>query len=547
MAKREKANDLIKNSKFVVLDFETTGLSPKNSKVIEIGMVKIEEGKITDTFSSLINPIMPVPYQITLLTGITQNDVKESPIFDEIAYEVLDFIGDATLVAHNAPFDYSFLKSEFNFAGFDVSHLEIICTLKIAKRLLPNLKSKSLGALRKHYGLMHKNIHRALGDAMVTAKIFLKMIEELEDEFGISSSDELIRFQKVPAKTLGTKVIKKSLLEDYSKLPERPGVYLFLDRNGKVIYVGKSKSLKKRVGNYFSSTAGRKEKKIVRIARNIDFIETNTELTALLAETTLIKKYLPENNSLQKKYSNTYFIRVVKSSDYPKIVSAGKFVPNSDDYFGPYSSRDIASTIIDIAGKSFKLRECTEKEFKKKEICYLADIKRCLAPCVNNIKKEYEAELKSVYDFLSGNNSEALSILLSKMKTYSENLQFEKAAEIRDTVQLLLNQINKTSLLNVPINKAECLIKINGSFDDDFILFLDGKIFIKDDKTKEKDYFEEILRGFYAGDIFELNDIQEQDLEYFKIILSWLNSHRSRINIYYLRDFDSPEEIFAKM
>ncbi len=547
MNSEKEKNRLIKESKFVVLDFETTGLSPKTSKVIEIGMVKVEKGKITDTYSSLINPILPVPYQITLLTGISQDDVINAPIFEEIAYQILEFIGDATLVAHNAPFDYSFLKSEFNFAGFDVDNLEIICTLKIAKRLLPHLKSKSLSALRKHYGVMHKNVHRALGDAAVTAKIFLRMIDQLEEEFGITSEQKLIRFQKLPAKSIGAKVMKKSLLEDFTRLPERPGVYLFLDKDKNVIYVGKSKSLKKRVGSYFLSTAESKAKKIVRKAKHIDFIETNTELTALLTETTLIKKYLPERNSQQKRFPQTHFIRIVKSSYYPKITSAGKFIPNSDDYFGPYSNRETAAKMIEIASKAFKIRECTEKEFKKKKICYLADIERCLAPCVKEVKKEYEGELQKVYDFLSGNNSEALQILLEKMKRLSEELKFEKAAEIRDSVQLLLNQILKTSVLSEPVNKAECLIKIEGGVNDDFILFRSGKVFVKNDKTNPKENFDDALRGYYDGEIFLDDDINERDLEYFKIILSWLNTHRSRFTIYYLKDYETPEEIFAKM
>ena len=546
MPKKEN-NILIKDSDFVVLDFETTGLSVKNSKVIEIGMVKIKKGEIVDTYSSFINPILPIPFQITLLTGITQEDIKDAPIFEELSYEILDFIGDATLVAHNAPFDYSFLKAEFKFAGIDISHLQIICTLKLAKRILPNLKSKSLSSLRKHYGILHKNVHRALGDANVTAKIFLRMIEQLEEDFGIKEKEQLLRFQNIPSKSLRTTMIKKSLMDDLSAIPDKPGVYFFIDKNGTVIYVGKAKSLKKRVRSYFLSTADIKTKKVVRLAKHIDFIETNTELTALLAETTFIKKYLPEINSLQKRYPQTYFIRINKSTPYPKLVSAGKFVPNGNDYYGPYTNRETVTKMIDIANKAFKIRECTEKEFKKKRICYLAEIGRCAAPCVNPDKKLYDNELKKVYDFLSGNNSEALKILLTRMKRYSDELQFEKAVELRDTVQLLLNQIQKTSVLSEPINKAECLITIDGANSSDYILFRRGKVFIKDNPTEHSDLFTDVLRGFFEGDIFTNEGITEKDLEYFKIILAWLNTHRSRIHIYYLKDYTSPEEIFAKM
>jgi DNA polymerase-3 subunit epsilon len=283
------------------------------------------------------------------------------------------------------------------------------------------------------------------------------------------------------------------------------------------------------------------------MAKHIDFIETNTELTALLAETTFIKKYLPEINSLQKRYPQTYFVRVNKASPFPKLVSAGKFEPNSDDYYGPYTNRETATKMIDIANKAFKIRECSEKEFKKKQICYLAEIERCTAPCVNPDKTAYEIELNKVYDFLSGNNSEALEILLERMKKYSDELQFEKAAELRDTIQLLLNQIQKTSVLSEPINKAECLIVADGANSSDYLLFRSGKVFIKNNPAEKTDYFDDALKGFFNGDIYNDEDISPKDLEYFKIILGWLNTHRSRIHIYYLKDYSSPEEIFAKM
>ncbi|MBU2492623.1 MAG: GIY-YIG nuclease family protein [Bacteroidetes bacterium] len=543
----ELENISIDEAEYSVFDFETTGTSAKYDKVIEIGIVKIKGNEIVDTYSTYINPGRQIPYYITDITGIKTEDIADAPYFEDIVNNIEDFFGDSILVAHNLQFDQSFLKSELYQIGRDEFKNSNLCTLKIARKLYPELKSKSLGSLVSHFRILHKGIHRALGDARATAEIFLKMMKHLKDDHDIETISDLINFQSVPSSKSSFRIIKKKLVGDFVSLPDSPGVYFFKDAKDKIIYIGKAKSLKKRVKNYFSNTAAKKAKKIVRQASRLGYHKTNSELTALLTEAELIKKHNPQHNTMLKKFSQNYFICAQNSHKYPDVKVVTAFDFDGNDYFGPYTSRETANTLVEIVNKTFMIRECNEKEFVKKRKCYLADIERCIAPCINdNIKKEYNEELIKVYDFLSGNNQNAVDRLLNKMKTLAENKKYEEAAEIRDSVNLILSQLNRSSIIAEPINNANVLVEINDFINKDFILLLEGKVFIKDYLLNEKDYFETALEDYFQGSIHLFQNINSKDLEKIKIAVAWMVKNRNNIKIYYLKDYDSYEDLKMK-
>jgi len=527
-----------------VLDFETTGTSAKSCRAIEIGIVKIQNLKIIDTFRSFINPGRPIPPYITTLTGISTWDVSDAPGFNDIADSITKFIGGSILVAHNMPFDHSFLRMEYTVSDRSIPDNSTLCTLKLARKIYPSLPSKSLGNLAKQFRLMHKNVHRALGDATVTAKLLLKMIGELETEYGISTADELLKFQGTSTGKR-FKMIKKSLVQDLNTLPGAPGVYFFKNKKDEIIYIGKAKSIRKRVNNYFANTAEKKAKNIVRKASKISFERTNTELTALLTEAALIKKVNPPFNSQLKRYSQQYFIKVKLNHKAPNISSTQKFDFNGNDFFGPYNNRETVKALIEIVNRSFKLRECTEKEFAKKKACYLYDIKRCLAPCEAKrvSKKKYESEIDKAYKFLEGNSQPAINSLLNKMKKFAENQKYEEAAEIRDTVNLILNQLSRASILSEPINKANVLLEITEGVRKDYLLFKEGQVFIKNFMPDKTDRFVEALSDYYENTINHFSGISEKDLEQIKITLGWLVKNRNSVKIYYLKNYESKHEL----
>ncbi len=537
-----------KETEFTVIDFETTGLSPKSAKVIEVGLVKVKNLKVADTFSVLINPAQHIPSEITMLTGITNSDVENAPAFEEVAPKISEFIGDSVLVGHNLKFDYSFLESEFRNAELSPPEVHQLCTLKLSRKLLPHLPNKSLGTVKKHLRIRHKNMHRALSDAMVTAKVLIKLIKKLETEFEVKTTSDILSFQSLPKTNKTFRIIKKKLSEDYARLPENPGVYFFQNAKGKIFYIGKAKSLKKRVQNYFSTTAPRKAKKIVRQSSRLGFQTTKSELTALLAEAELIKKHNPPLNTLLKKYSRSYFIKVTRNDKFPVVEISSSFNFDGNDYFGPYSNRNIANDMKEIIDKTFQLRECNDKEFSKSKKCYLADIERCLAPCVlPAIENEYDAELEKVFEYLSGQNQFAVNRLLKKMKSLSDKKRYEEAAVVRDSIENILNHLNRSSILAEPVNRAKVLIEIKDSRETDYLLMLEGKIIIKDYIVSNKTDFDSVLEEYFSGTINLFPDLTEEDLEKMKISLSWLVRNRHKIKIHYLKNFQSKEELMKSL
>ncbi len=538
----------IKDVEYCVLDFETTGTSAYSSRAIEIGIVKVKDLKIEETFSTFINPGREIPYFITQLTGIQNSDVYDAPYFDEIAQKVLDFIGESIIVAHNAPFDLSFLKSELKYAGIDKFQNLSLCTLKLARKMYPELKSKSLGSVVKHLGVTHKNVHRALGDATVTAKILLKMISELTTKNKVKVVSDIINLQHYPVAKDNFRLIKKKLIDDFIKIPNNPGVYLFKNSKDEIIYVGKAKALKDRVKSYFSSSTERKVRKIVRLASKLDYYTTNSELTALLAEAELIKIHNPVCNVQLKKYGQTYFIKVNKRTEFASIELSSKFDFDDNDYFGPYNNQDVTKNIIEIINKTFLIRECNDKEWNKKQECFLAQIDRCIAPCIHaSLKEEYKSELQNVYDFLAGKNQLAINRLLNKMKSLSEKQKYEEAGQIRDLVNLILSQIHKTSIIAEPINLANLLLVINHSDKKDFILLISGKVFVKNDIIPNGDSFNTALEDYFNRTVSLFNTVEKRDLEKVKITLSWLTRNRTNIKVFYLKYYNSKQELFTEV
>lgn len=536
------------SAEYSVIDFETTGVSPLRDRVIEVGIVKVKNGKITDTFSSFVNPQMPIPYYITSLTGITENDVHDAPFFEDIVRQIIEFIGDSVLTAHNMSFDFGFLKNELQRAEYEVPGNPTLCTLKLARKLFPDLPSKSLGKVVKHLKLRHRDVHRGLGDAMATAKVLTKMFGILKEEHGLETVSDLISFQGTPAAKTGFRIIKKKMAEDLGSLPDEPGVYFFRDAKDKIIYIGKAKSLRTRVRNYFLSNAPRKTKEIVRKASRIGYQITNSELTALLAEAELIKIHNPHYNKLLKNYSRNYFIRIKTDHPFPVAEVSSAFDFDGNEYYGPYPNRETASNLVAIIDKTFRLRECTEKELKKKRPCYLRDIQRCLAPCVEKgIEDAYREEILHMVEFLSGQNQSAVNRLLGKMKEFAENQKYEEAAEIRDVVNQILNQLNRSSILQEPINKASVLIEINGYKKADMIMLIEGKIFIRNHFVDKKDYFHTALNDYFEGAVNLFKMLEEKDLEQLKISLSWLVKNRNSIKIHYLSRYNSLSELAANL
>ncbi|HWF45125.1 MAG TPA: exonuclease domain-containing protein, partial [Candidatus Kapabacteria bacterium] len=311
---------LLRDASFVVVDVETTGLNAVNGRITEIAMVRFERSPshgeswgMVDSFTTLINPEQFISPFITRHTGITNAMVYGKPKFGEIVPEIKRFLGKSdafVLTGHNVGFDYGFLARSFErhnetlaistAAGLDY----LLCTCKLARRMLPKLRSRSLVNVQAYFGIKNPAKHRAMGDAEATAKVlghFLAMAEEM----GIESLAELLRFQNAKSNYVRRKTKRERSLREHVKLfPERPGVYTMTSSSGDVLYVGKAKNLRDRVTSYFSdaNTQGTKLAQLMRSVKEIAYEETGSELSALLLESRRIKELSPRFNSMERRY-----------------------------------------------------------------------------------------------------------------------------------------------------------------------------------------------------------------------------------------------------
>jgi len=534
-------------AEFSVLDVETTGLTARYNGIIEIGIVKVKGLKITDRYSTLINPGRQIPFYITQFTGITDDDTFNAPLFEEVADGITEFISDSVVTAHNLSFDRSFLNKEYLLIGKEKPDNPQLCTLRLSKRLYPELRSRSLASLSYHLKVKLINAHRALPDAEATAQILIRMLKNLKRNDDVKTLSDLLSLQVIPSQKETKIRISKHLKEDVYSLPEAPGVYYFLNSKGKVIYIGKAKSLSKRVRSYFLLTAQRKAKKIIKQTKRIKYEVTNSELTALLSEAELIKLINPRHNYQLKQYGNKYFLRVNRNHPYPDIEISNKFDFDGNDYFGLFVTKKKAEVIYEVIKKAFTLRECSNQEFLKSKRCFLAEIERCTAPCELKDKEIYQDELDKAYEFLYGKNQNILNRLLNKMKFYSEKQKYEKAGEIKELIDLVSAQTHKTSILKEPVNSANVLFQVSERFGTDYILMTEGKIFIKEYKVTKNNGFDEAIEDYFSGTIYTKPLPSEEDLEKMKITLNWIVKNRNNVRAFYLKDYADKNGLFMKI
>jgi DNA polymerase-3 subunit epsilon len=276
---------------YAIVDIETTGGYAENHRVTEVAIYHHDGIQITDHYKTLINPGRKIPHFITGLTGINYEMVKEAPTFADIADELMSWLKDRIFVAHNAHFDYSFLKKELEDAGKSWNTKKL-CTVRLSRKIIPGLDSYGLGRLAESLGIKIPDRHRAGGDALATARIFDILLKR--DQGGVIA--------KALRRNSGETILPPNLSKgDFDKLPSRAGVYYFLDARGQVIYVGKAINIKKRIAGHFSGEAREWNRSNIRNdIHNITYELTGNELIALILEAQEIRRLWPKYNLAQK-------------------------------------------------------------------------------------------------------------------------------------------------------------------------------------------------------------------------------------------------------
>lgn len=274
---------------YAILDIETTGGQFNEEGITEIAIYKYDGHEVVDQFFSLINPEKPIQPFVVKLTGINNAMLRSAPKFYEVAKRIIEITDGCILVAHNAQFDYRVLRTEFRNLGYDFEK-QTLCTVELSQKLLPEQPSHSLGKLVRALGIPMTDRHRATGDALATVHLFKLLLEkDVEKEI-----------LKSLVKTEVKKGMAPKLMDLMDNIPSVTGVYYIHKEDGQMIYLGKSRNIKKRVNQHFTGTSS-KSKKIQKLAFTINYEATGSELIALLKECSEIKANRPAYNAALKK------------------------------------------------------------------------------------------------------------------------------------------------------------------------------------------------------------------------------------------------------
>lgn len=363
------------------VDVETTGASPVRARVTEIGVVAVEsEGDETrvEEWSSLVNPGAPIPRDIQWLTGITDEMVRAAPSFGDIAAALAERLHGAILVAHNARFDYGFLRAEFARCGVRF-RAPTLCTVRLSRLLDPDRGTHSLDAIAARYALDVSARHRALGDA----RLLWQFVQRLVERHGRAE------VQAAAARLLARPVTPAWLApEALDEVPPVPGVYMFYGLNAHPIYIGKSVDLRARVASHFSADrVSETDARLAQETRRLEWEETAGEIGALLREAELVKTRLPAHNVALRRRAATVFVRL-DADGRPRWLKADDgALDHWPHLHGPFSSRAAARRrLIEVAAEHGLCLKAMalERGARGDAPCFNFQLRRCRGCCVGH-------------------------------------------------------------------------------------------------------------------------------------------------------------------
>lgn len=358
------------------VDLETTGGSASQHRIIEVGIVILEGGRPVEEWSQLVNPLTRIPSSIEQFTGISNEMVADAPTFDDLRNEIRRRLDGRLFVAHNARFDYGFLRSEFRRMGERFS-AKVLCTVRLSRTLFPDAGRHNLDTLIERYGLSCDARHRALGDARVLPALLAAMESAVGVEQFAERVEAVMHEAKLPSQ------LNPDLLDD---LPEAPGVYLFRGEGGTLLYVGKSRNIRSRVMSHFSAEhRSDKEAMLAKQVRDVEWIETAGELGALLREAQLVKSLAPMANRRLRDPRAVHCLRLEETADHLRAVIEPldmSTVGGVSELYGPFRSEKDALKALD--GKAREAALCRKRlGLEKGEgSCFGYQLGRCRGVCV---------------------------------------------------------------------------------------------------------------------------------------------------------------------
>jgi DNA polymerase III subunit epsilon len=354
-----------------ILDLETTGIDAQRDRITEIAVLRVENGQVVKRWESLINPECAIPAEIQALTGITNDMVRNAPKFADVIGELLPLLEGAIFVAHNARFDYGFIKNALTREATPYT-ADVLCTVRLSRRLAPEHPSHGLDALVERFGMLAANRHRAMGDA----ELVKELLEKLDAHFGEEAVEQATRvLLKIPS--LPNQLAANAL----DGIPDCPGVYLFYGVNDLPLYIGKSINLRDRIRSHFSSDyRNANDARLSSEIRRIEFVETAGEFGALLTETLLIRDRMPLLNKAKRK---TEVLTMPALGAVPKVLLVADIaVEDLSGHIGPFSNIRAAKKTLQGLASAHRLCWSTLGLEKREGACFARQVRKCNGCCI---------------------------------------------------------------------------------------------------------------------------------------------------------------------
>lgn len=363
-------------TKLAFVDIETTGGSPAYDRVIEVGILRVENGTVVATYDKLINPQTYIPPEISMLTGITAHHLDSAPTFRLVKDEISELLDDAVFVAHNARFDWGFLKSEFGRLGISFAPRPL-CTARLSRMLFPRYRRHNLDSIIERFGFTCQPRHRALPDAKVLWDFYQVITKQFDTKKVETAVGKLLKKPSIPVR-IGTDTV--------DRLPQGPGVYIFYGAKGAPLYVGKSVNVRERVLSHFSADhTSTREFAITQQLTSIEAIETEGELGALLTESSLIKSLAPIHNRLLRNKEKLVVAYKTSKDGYdcPMVTETDQILTKDiNRVLGVFRSQTAAKKYLVTLANEHSLCQKLLGVEKGKGACFGYQLSTCQGACV---------------------------------------------------------------------------------------------------------------------------------------------------------------------
>jgi DNA polymerase III subunit epsilon len=520
----DKIRVALDEAEFTVVDLETTGGRVGPGNIIEIGAYRMVGRRLTESFSTLVRPQGGiVPRFITGLTAITTEMIREAAPIEAVLPAFREFMGDRVMVAHNAAFDFGFLDFEYRrIFGLGLRN-PVLCTLRMARRFLPSLKRRRLDLLANHFGLSTEGRHRGLGDARMAAEL-LSIFLEMAERMGIARLDRLLDDHNRGIS--GRRIERHISPEEIAALPHKPGVYLMRNQHGDLLYIGKARRLRDRIGSYFNASVTAKTADLISHVYKIETRVTRSPLEAALDEARLIRELKPPYNRMLKSAAPAYFVKLDMMDEFPRVTIGTKMTARRGVmHLGPFIGRRGIDRSVQALSRVLGLRTCAGKLAPHIDFspCIYGQMGHCTAPCNLSIGEDgYSDRVRRAVSFLRGRSGPILGDLARARDQAAAAMRFEEASRFRQHLEALTTLAHRASRLSQVVTENNVVIVTGDGGDRAAHVVLSGRLAttrILDCENAAADVSAFVAENYER---YKSKAVERGELEQMAIVARWL-------------------------